>query len=224
VGFVDLASFTPLAEVMGDEQAAGVLARFSQLVHEAASRSDGRTVKQIGDAFMLVFRDARSAVTCLLDIERRAVGEPQFPAVRGGVQWGNVLYRGGDYLGANVNVAARLADAAERHQVLVTAAVREEAGAVPGVAFVPLGRRLLKGMAEGIELFAVVGEGAVAGEEHMVDPVCGIELLPSTTVAKLVFEGREMAFCCTTCLRRFVEAPDRYRAGSASARAIARRI
>ncbi len=218
IAFVDLASFTPLAEVMGDENAAGVLARFSQLVHEAATRCDGRVVKQIGDAFMLVFRDARSAVSCTLEIERRAAAEPQFPAVRGGIQWGDVLYREGDYLGANVNVAARLVDAAERHQVLVTAAVREKAGTLSGVGFIPIGRCLLKGMAEETDLFAVIPASQDATEEHVVDPVCGIELLPGTAVARLVLEGEEMAFCCPTCLQRFVEAPDRYRGGRPAAR------
>src|SRR5437879_1769888 len=47
--FVDLSSFTPLTEAMGDAAAAGVLARFSDVVREAVSRCEGRVVKQIGD-------------------------------------------------------------------------------------------------------------------------------------------------------------------------------
>src|SRR2546427_7380936 len=82
--FVDLSSFTPLTEAMGDVAAAQVLARFSQVVREAVSRCDGRVVKQIGDAFMLVFSDARAAVACALEIERRTSEEPQFPAARSG--------------------------------------------------------------------------------------------------------------------------------------------
>lgn len=216
VTFVDLASFTPLADVMGDESAAEVLARFSQLVHDAVGRSDGRVVKQIGDAFMLVFFDARAAVSCALDIERRARAEPQFPAVRSGVQSGDVLYRAGEYVGANVNIAARLAAAAERHQVLVTAAVKDETGAVPGAEFVPLGRVALKGIAEELDLFTVVAERP-EGESQLVDPVCGIELRPGTAAARLLWEGEERFFCCRTCLHRFVEAPERYRSGRPSA-------
>src|SRR5262245_11616423 len=63
-------------------------------------------------------------------------------AVPGGTQRGGpFLYREGDYLGTSVNVAARLAAEAERHQLLVTAAVRKEAGGLPDVEFVPLGKR-----------------------------------------------------------------------------------
>ena len=81
--FVDLASFTPLTEAMGDIQAAHVLERFSTIVREATDAWYGRLVKQIGDAFMLVFPDARSAVACALEVEMQAAREPQFPAVRG---------------------------------------------------------------------------------------------------------------------------------------------
>ena len=213
VAFVDLSSFTPLAEAMGDHAAAEVLARFSQLVHDAAAPGDGRVVKQLGDAFMVVFPDAGAAVTCALALQRRAQAEPQFPAVRAGVQCGHVLYREGDYLGGNVNVAARLADIATRHQVLVTAAVKEEAKALADVEFVPLGRRSLKGMIEQLDLFEVRrrSDAEEAKTPRLVDPVCGIEVQPERAVARLLFEGEERLFCCHVCLQRFVEAPDRYR-------------
>ena len=215
IAFVDLSSFTPLAEAMGDQAATEVLARFSQLVHDAAARGDGRVVKQLGDGFMLVFPDARSAVACMLAIQRRALAEPQFPAVRAGVHCGQVLYRAGEYLGANVTVAARLADVATRHQVLVTAAVKEEAVVLTDAEFVPLGRRGLKGMAEEVALFGVrTRADAWEGNEpprRRVDPVCGIEVQPERAVARLIFENQERLFCCHLCLQRFVEAPERYR-------------
>ena len=112
--FVDLASFTPLTVAMGDQVAAEVLERFSRIVREAVSRREGRVVKQLGDAFMLMFLEPRSAVTCALEIEHRTAAEPQFPAVRSGLHWGRVLYREGDYVGASVNVAARVAAEAQR--------------------------------------------------------------------------------------------------------------
>jgi class 3 adenylate cyclase/YHS domain-containing protein len=216
VMFVDLSSFTSLAEVMGDQTAADVVTRFSQLVHDAAIGCDGHVTKQIGDAFMMVFPDARSAVGCALTIKGLALQEAQFPAVRAGVQCGHVLYRDGDYLGANVNVAARLADVAARHQVLVTAAVVEESSALPEVEFVPVGRHVLKGMADEVELFEARTRTGQAQSEtlapRLVDPVCGIEVRPGHALARLVFEGSEQVFCCHECLRRFVEAPERYRA------------
>jgi adenylate cyclase len=207
--FVDLSSFTSLAEAMGDVKAAEVLARFSSLVREAASRWEGRVVKQIGDAFMLVFAAPLSAVACALEIEVRASKEPQFPAVRSGVHWGPVLYRDGDYLGSNVNIASRVAVEAQRHQVLVTAAVRKEAKGLADVEFVRLGKRRLKGLASELVLFEA-RPSSPAGEEKMIDPVCGMELRPAEVAASLSLEGQERAFCSDECLRQFVAAPERY--------------
>jgi class 3 adenylate cyclase/YHS domain-containing protein len=210
VAFVDLSSFTPLSNAMGDTAAAQVLARFSYIVHDAVSRSSGRVAKQIGDAFLLVFSNASSAVTSIMEIEQRAAAEPQFPAVRAGIQWGAVLYRDGEYVGGNVNLAARLAAVADRNQVLVTATVKSEAAAAPGMEFVPLGRRALKGIVEEIEVFGVAAGGREGAAPRLIDPVCGMELQPGAAAARLVLDGEERVFCSASCLQLFVAAPGRY--------------
>jgi len=219
VVFVDLSSFTPLTEAMGDEKAAEVLERFSSLVRECAGRWDGRVVKQIGDAFMLVFPDARSAVACTMEAEAKTSDEPSFPAARAGIHWGQVLYREGDYVGSSVNIAARVAAEAERHQVLVTAAVRNESKGLPGVEFVPLGKRRLKGLASELVLFEARAAGAKAREQY-IDPVCGMEMAAEEVAARLTLEGpstgsgqaAEHCFCSDECLRRYVAAPEGYSA------------
>jgi class 3 adenylate cyclase/YHS domain-containing protein len=209
--FVDLAGFTSLADAMGDHMAAQVLERFSQLVRDAAGRWEGRVVKQIGDAFMLAFHEARSAVACALEIEQRTAREPQFPAVRSGVHCGQVLYREGDYLGTTVNVAARLAAEAARHQLLVTAAVRRETGGLPDAEVMPLGMRRLRGLADEVEVFEVVPRAkGHTPTPRLVDPVCGMELGAEEAAARLSLEGEERVFCSQQCLQRFVAAPERY--------------
>ncbi len=147
--FLDMSSYTPITEVMGDAVAARIVERFSELVHETAARSDGRIVDRIGDAFLLVFPDPRAAIRSALEIERRAAAEPQFPAVRGAVHWGDLLYREGGYVGGSLNTASRVATQATPHQILATAAARNEAGSLVGVTFTPLGERRLKGPRHG---------------------------------------------------------------------------
>jgi len=209
IAFVDLSGFTSLTSSMGDQTAAQVLERFSHVVREVVLRAEGRVIKQIGDAFMLAFVEPSGAVESLLAIERQLACEPQFPAVRSAAHWGDVLYREGDYVGTSVNVAARLAAEAERHQVLVTAAVQARAGALPDVEFVPLGSRRLRGMADEFEVFAAVTREDVAAP-RIVDPVCGMELSPVGVAAQLTLSGRDWAFCSQDCLKKFVAAPDRY--------------
>jgi class 3 adenylate cyclase len=209
VAFVDLASFTPLAEAMGDAAAAQVLERFAEIVRRCASAWGGRAVKQIGDAFMLVFPEPRSALACCLEIDAAARAEPQFPAVRCGLQWGSVLYREGDYVGSNVNIASRLAEEAGRHQVLITADVRREVAGMPDVEFARLGKRRLKGLAGEIEVFEARACPSVE-IERLSDPVCGMELGPAEVAATLLFGGRERVFCSEECLKRFVSSPAQY--------------
>jgi len=206
--FLDISSYTPVTEVMGDAVAARIVERFSELVREAATRFDGRIVDRVGDAFLLIFPEPRAAVTCALEIERRTAEEPQFPAVRGAVHWGDVLYQEGGYVGGALNIASRVATHATPHQILVTAAARTEIDALSRVRFAPLGKRRLKGLAEELDLFEVRSEDGRGGE-RIRDPVCGIEMAPTDIGARLVVKGRELAFCCERCLRVFLEAPQR---------------
>jgi adenylate cyclase len=205
--FVDLSSFTPLTEAMGDVVAARVVERFSTMVRETAARCDGQVLKQIGDEFMLVFPAPRRAVSFGLAILDAAGAEPQFPALRIGAHSGSVLYREGDYLGANVNLAARVTSAAKRNQLVITNAVRQELHE-PDVQFESLGPHTLKGVSEPVELFEV--RGATARRVRIADPVCGMELDEATSDAELSWEGRRLLFCSEGCLRRFLENPERY--------------
>lgn len=209
IAFIDLASFTPLAEAMGDVAAAGVLERFAGIVRHSTSVWGGRVVKQIGDAFMLVFPEPRSALACALEVHARASKESHFPAVRGGIQWGSLLYREGDYVGSNVNIASRIAAEAKRHQILITAEVRREVAGLPGVEFVRLGKRRLKGLTGEMELFEA-RPSVEADAGRVTDPVCGMELGIAEVAATLTLDGRERAFCSQECLRRFVAAPSEY--------------
>jgi len=208
VVFTDLSSFTPLTEAMGDAEAAGILARVAEIVHQVTEGYAGRSVKQIGDGFMLMFFEPQAAVTAALEIVAR-VGRETSLAACAGVHWGQVVYREGDYYGAAVNLAARLAGAAERHQVLVTAATREHAGDVTAAEFLPLGSRVLKGVLAPQQLFEARWVGALP-TTRLRDLVCGMELGPNEIAVRLESGGAERVFCSETCLRHFVASPTHY--------------
>ncbi|MCH6555888.1 MAG: efflux RND transporter permease subunit, partial [Chloroflexi bacterium] len=77
LAFADLASFTPLAEVHGDEVAGHVLERYSEMVRETARRFQGQVVKQIGDAFMIAFAEPTAAVRWAASLDELVRLEPQ---------------------------------------------------------------------------------------------------------------------------------------------------
>jgi class 3 adenylate cyclase/YHS domain-containing protein len=205
--FVDLASFTALTEAMGDVVAADVVERFSDLVRDSASRWSGKVVKQIGDEFMVVFNDGRDALRCGLEIEASCAEQPMFPAVRLGAHTGPVLYRQADYVGATVNLAARVASVARPHRFLVTAAVCDQASDLD-IAFAPLGRQPLKGISDEVDLFEVPVD--VRHPARAVDPVCGMQLDTVDISLRLSLAHPVVAFCSEACLKRYVAAPEKY--------------
>ena len=210
VAFIDLARFTALTEVMGDATAAHILTRFADLVRRCALAHDGRIVKQIGDAFMLVFGDAGSAVEFALDIRDAALAEPQFLGTRQGIHWGPVLYREGDYYGATVNLAARIVAEAAADGVLVSGAVRCNVDASGRFEFTHAGQRRVKHVAQPIAVHDVTRPGDRTDSPRSTDPVCGMTVDASSSGPRLRFDDREIGFCSTTCLQRFAADPARY--------------
>jgi adenylate cyclase len=72
-----------------------------------------------------------------------------------GINAGAVIAQEGDYFGRTVNVAARIADYARPHEVLVSEEARQSA---PGadVAFEPIGDVPLKGVSKPVRLHKVI--------------------------------------------------------------------
>jgi adenylate cyclase len=205
IAFVDLASFTSLAQVHGDEVAAEILDRFDELVRELLEEHGGTLVKQIGDAAMVVFTEPGQAVRFAVGLDATASREPNFPALRAGIHCGPVLYRVGDYVGNTVNLTARIAARASANEILVTEPVAE-AAAEAGITIVPAGEHELAGVEGTIWLWRLEGRSRLTPER---DPVCGMAV-GSAAAARLVHQGVEYAFCSRECLRRFLEEPDKY--------------
>ena len=77
---------------------------------------------------------------------------------RGGVCFGDVIARHGDYYGKVVNLASRLAELAIPGEVLVDSDTA--ASASGSIAFRPAGYRLLKGFDNPIEVFSLDTESS----------------------------------------------------------------
>ena len=205
--FVDLAGFTPLTETMGDDTAARVVERFSELVRDAAARCGGKVVKQIGDEFMLAFSDPTEAVECGLNIETAVSREDNFPAVSIGAHHGTLLYRDGDYIGTTVNIAARVTSTAHR-QFFITDALRRELHTSEDVEVTSAGHHALKGISGEVELFDVSRPGITP--TRVLDPVCHMALDRDSAPVALRSQGEDVFFCSTECAQRFEADPDSY--------------
>jgi adenylate cyclase len=153
VGFVDLVGFTTLSRHVSMAELADVVARFEEAAYDIAAARDGRVVKLVGDEVMFVTRDAAAACDVALALFERFAGDPSVTP-RGGIAAGELLARGGDYYGPIVNLAARVAQIAVPHELLVTTEVASALGA-GAFAIEPSGKRLLKGFEDPIALSTV---------------------------------------------------------------------
>lgn len=154
VGFVDLVGFTTVSHKLTARELAEVVQEFEALAHDLIVASDGRLVKLIGDEVMFVVLDPSAACDIALKLVEHFADDPLITP-RGGLAFGPLLMRGGDYFGPNVNLASRMAELAVPREVLVTEEVARLAGGAK-LRFEPAGKRMLKGFDEPVALYAAV--------------------------------------------------------------------
>ena len=125
--FTDLVDFSSWALEAGDDAVLTLLRDVARVVEPALEAHGGRVVKRLGDGLMAVFDDPGAGVAAARDA-CASVAEIEFdghrPALRAGVHTGRPRRLGGDYLGVDVNVAARVTAAAGGGEVLVSEDVR----------------------------------------------------------------------------------------------------
>lgn len=158
--FTDLVGSTALADGLGDEAAQALLRAHDRILRQQFERFEGKVVKGTGDGFLVAFASPRQGVECAVAVQRALSAqhaEGRYPElqVRIGLHTGEPIAEGGDLLGSDVNLAARIEGEAAGGQVLVSELTRQLARRSHGLEFVALGERLLKGFAEPVNLFEV---------------------------------------------------------------------
>lgn len=119
VGFVDLTGSTTATERLGVDAMAAALTRFEEWSARLAVINGGRVIKYIGDEVMYLTPDLHSAAEVARELLRRVADDPVLGSARGGVAYGEVLSRDGDWFGTTVNLASRLVDKARAGTILL---------------------------------------------------------------------------------------------------------
>src|SRR5262245_59477350 len=121
--FTDLVGFSSWALEAGDGPALQLLREVAEAVEPPVAEHHGEVVKRLGDGLMAAFWDAPGADAAALAAHERVaaveVGAYR-PRLRTGIHLGRPRKVGGDYLGVDVNVAARLCEAAKPGEILVS--------------------------------------------------------------------------------------------------------
>jgi len=155
--FLDVTGYTRLTQEQGDRAAADLAESLARLVKRTSGDHGGRPVKWLGDGVMFYFPNPAQGVVAALEMVD-GVREAGLPPAHVGLQTGPVIVQEGDYYGATVNVAARIAEYARPGEVLVTQAVVDSSGGNAtgdlGLSFVEIGPVDLKGVSGGVVLHA----------------------------------------------------------------------
>jgi class 3 adenylate cyclase/YHS domain-containing protein len=209
--FADLAGYTAMTEAHGDEMAADAVTEFCRDVRELLPEFEAEQIKSIGDAVMVRVPEASAAIRLAVRLVGEVGTRHGSLAVRVGAHTGPAVQRDGDWFGAAVNLAARVAAVAERGEVVMTEVTHSAAGgavaeyqieARPGQAF--------KNVAEPVTIYALT----LASQPHVAnlptDPVCRMAVDPNESPARRNCDGVDVWFCSPECAVVFDRHPDRY--------------
>ena len=122
--FTDLVGFSSWALRAGDDDALLLLRQVAAAIEPPVLAHRGRVVKRLGDGLMATFPAPQLAFDAVLTARERLRGVSvagYSPQLRAGLHTGRPRPIGDDYLGVDVNIAARIADAAGGDEVLVSA-------------------------------------------------------------------------------------------------------
>jgi predicted ATPase/class 3 adenylate cyclase len=162
--FTDIEGSTRLVQRLG-ERYPEVFERHCGILRKSFRDTGGREVGTEGDSFFIVFESAPAAVAGAVAAQR-ALSSYKWPQggpvrVRIGLHTGEGTLGGDNYIGIDVNRAARVAAAGHGGQVLLSSATRElvEQALADGLGLRDLGEHRLKDLAKPEHLFQLVIPG-----------------------------------------------------------------
>ncbi len=153
--FADIANSTGLTEELGDAGFREKARALDTALRDAITSAGGTAIegKLLGDGVLATFGAAHEAIACAQGCH--AAGSNVGLQLHVGIHAGDVIREENNVFGGAVNVAARISDASEAGETLVSGTVRDLARTSAGVSFEDKGERELKGVSDAVRVFAV---------------------------------------------------------------------
>ncbi|HVF08306.1 MAG TPA: adenylate/guanylate cyclase domain-containing protein, partial [Actinomycetota bacterium] len=163
--FTDIEGSTRLIQELGAAAYGAMQDRHSAIMRDAIATGGGVEIRTEGDSFFAVFSSANGALQAAVTAQRELAasswsdGRPL--RVRMGLHTGDGVLGGGDYLGVEVNRAARIAATGHGGQVVISDTTRALVanGLPPDVAIRDLGTHRLKDFEQLQHLHDVIVDG-----------------------------------------------------------------
>src|SRR3989344_3430950 len=164
VMFTDIKGFTDKTSTKKREDIEKFLDLHEKLIAPIFKEFNGKVVKTIGDAFMVIFHSPTNAVLCGIRIQEVLKKYNEDPKneekleVRVAINSGEVNIRGNDIFGEAVNIASRIEGIAEANDIYFTESVylSMNKNEIPTAE---IGYRRLRGIPNEIKVYKVLKEG-----------------------------------------------------------------
>lgn len=156
--FTDIVDSTALIGVIGDEPWEALLRWHHRTLRSLFANHDGHEVANTGDGFFVAFDEGDHAVACAIEVQnmlgthRREEGFA--PQVRIGLNRGEVTEISSTLAGEEVHRAARICNAAQPGEILITADLADQIP--PGVGTSDRRFIELKGFTEPAEVVSII--------------------------------------------------------------------
>ncbi|WP_305799954.1 adenylate/guanylate cyclase domain-containing protein [Mycobacterium sp. 1423905.2] len=121
--FTDLVGFSSWSLQAGDDAALALLRQVARAVEPPLLDAGGHIVKRMGDGIMAVFRDPTVAVQAVInarDAVKSVDVDGYTPRMRVGIHTGRPQRLGADWLGVDVNIAARVMERATKGGIMIS--------------------------------------------------------------------------------------------------------
>ena len=119
--FADIAGYTALMQ-KDEAQALSQLQHFKQILERVVPSCQGHIIQFYGDGCLVIFDQAKQAVTCAKILQESFQKEQEIP-VRIGLHQGEVLLKDGNVYGHTVNVASRIESMGMAGAVLMSSSI-----------------------------------------------------------------------------------------------------
>ncbi|MET7770770.1 adenylate/guanylate cyclase domain-containing protein [Nocardia sp. NPDC005366] len=168
VMFTDLVAFSSWSLSAGDEATLNLLRGVAKAIEPPIAERGGHVVKRMGDGVMAVFTSPDRAVAAAIQAKRnleKVEVDGYRPRMRIGLHTGSPREIGGDWLGVDVTIAARVMEAGGNGNTMISAAtleaLRPETLAQLGVRVKPYRRSFfaapMSGVPEDLRIFRLSG-------------------------------------------------------------------
>jgi predicted ATPase/class 3 adenylate cyclase len=192
--FTDIEGSTPLLETLGPERYRAVVQEHGEILRRAIAEAGGIDLSTAGDSFFAVFESAAAAVSASVSAQT-ALAAHLWPEktpvrVRMGLHTGEGVPGGDNYIGIDVNIAARIEAAGHGGQVLISGATASlvQRSLPERVSISDLGKHHLKGISEPEQIFQLV----IPGLPEEFPPIATLDAQRTNLPTQLTnFIGRE---------------------------------